>query len=665
MTVKKAARMPRSIGTIAVTVFCVVACASRSDGDDDGLRPLERVGAVSQRLTSTVVHTFSGGPGDGAGAYGPVVLSGSTLYGTTLSGGAAGRGTVFKVNADGTGFALLHSFAGKAGDGADPYESLVLSGSTLYGMTRNGGAADRGTVFKIDTDGAGFALLHSFAGGPGDGAFPSSSLAVSGSTLYGMTRDGGAAHRGTVFKVEMDGTAFALLHSFSGSSSDGAYPFSSVAVSGSTLYGTTTYGGAADLGTVFKMGTDGTGFALLHSFAGAPGDGGTPYASVVVSGSTLYGTTRIGGATGRGTVFKVDTDGTGFALLRSFAGGAGDGAWPYPSVLLSGSTLYGTTYEGGAADHGTVFKMDTNGTGFALLYSFAGRGDGGRPRGSVVLSGSTLYGTTLTNVFKVLLTCMENEYVSNHDCVPCAPGSTRPAGDLATGGDTACAATACAVNEYVSNHACIDCAPGGTRPPGDLATGPDTACANTVVCAANEYVSNHACVPCAPGSTRPAGDPAIGSDTTCADTLCAADEHVESHTCVSCPPGTTRPAGDPATGADTACTGLPADSGAPPGSDAGSSGGNDGGVSSSSSGGASSGGSSSWDASSSSDASADDAFTSSGSAGSADTGDAGGCTVTTPGASHSPAAGISGLGVLVLVGARRRRRSSATGANLE
>ena len=165
---------------------------------------------------------------------------------------------------------------------------------------------------------------------------------------------------------------------------------------GSTLYGTANGGGAFDVGTVFKVNTDGTGFALVHSFAGAPNGGREPYGSLIASGSTLYGTTRLGGASSAGTVFKVNTDGSGFALLHSFAAAAGNGRQPYCRLVLSGSTLYGTTSLDGASTLGTVFKVNTDGTGFALLHTFAGgAADGNRPTGSLVLSGSTLYGMTL------------------------------------------------------------------------------------------------------------------------------------------------------------------------------------------------------------------------------------------------------------------------------
>src|SRR5678816_1838971 len=95
------------------------------------------------------------------------------------------------MNIDGTDCAVLHNFTGGASDGSGPFESLTLSGSKLYGMTPDGGSSDRGTLFSMNTDGTGFSLLHSFTSGNSDGADPFGSLTLSGSTLYGMTQHGG------------------------------------------------------------------------------------------------------------------------------------------------------------------------------------------------------------------------------------------------------------------------------------------------------------------------------------------------------------------------------------------------------------------------------------------------------------------------------------------
>ena len=137
-------------------------------------------------------------------------------------GGDHGRGTIFKIDTSGGSITLLHEFAGGADDGKYPYGSLVLSGTTLYGMTYAGGDSDFGTVFKLETSGGGITLLHEFAGGAADGKWPYGSLVVADSTLYGMTRYGGDSDLGTVFKLPTAGGSFTLLHEFAGGADDGS-----------------------------------------------------------------------------------------------------------------------------------------------------------------------------------------------------------------------------------------------------------------------------------------------------------------------------------------------------------------------------------------------------------------------------------------------------------
>ncbi len=353
--------------------------------------------ALPLRAQVTLLREFAGGADDGKNPYGSLLISGSTMYGMTQLGGSNECGTVFKMQADGSDFTVLHEFDYVAGDGREPMASLILSGSTLYGMTRWGGtsASGYGTVFKINTDGTGFALLHSFAGGTEDGRNPMGSLVQLGSTLFGMTQMGGDDGQGTIFKVETDGSGFALLHEFS--YSDGQQPNGSLALAGSTLYGLAPYGGSENKGTLFKIETDGSGFAVLHHFAGGGANGAIPWGSLALADGMLYGLTQMGGDGNKGTVFKLQANGSGFALLHEFAGGTDDGAGPLGSPTLSGATLCGMTSSGGDGSVGTVFQVQTDGSGYAVLHEFAGGADDGRlPYGDVTLSGSTLFGMTYT-----------------------------------------------------------------------------------------------------------------------------------------------------------------------------------------------------------------------------------------------------------------------------
>jgi uncharacterized repeat protein (TIGR03803 family) len=259
----------------------------------------------SLQASVTILHNFTVGPSDGRRPYGSLTLSGSTLYGMTQIGGSNDTGALFSMNTDGSGFSLLHSFTGGASDGAYPNDSLTLSGSKLYGMTNSGGSYGTGTLFSMNTDGSGYSLLHSFTGGASDGGSPQGSLKLSGSTLYGMTRDGGSNHTGALFSMNTDGTGFSLLHSFTGGASDGASPQGSLTLSGSKLYGMTSAGGSSsNYGALFSMNTDGSGFSLIHSLTGGASDGAYPQGSLTLSGSTLYGMTRDGGTADQGVVFS-------------------------------------------------------------------------------------------------------------------------------------------------------------------------------------------------------------------------------------------------------------------------------------------------------------------------------------------------------------------------
>ena len=358
----------------------------------------------------TTLYDFSNGSG-GAAPYGGLVLSGNTLFGTAANGGLNGAGTVFAVNTNGTGFAVVHSltaFDVATGttntDGANPVDGLVLSGITLYGTAVDGGTNASGTVFKVNTNNTGFAVLHPFTAldaatdtTNSDGAHPYAGLVLSGNTLYGATIDGGTNGNGTVFAVNTNGTGFTVLHTFTAipgfpfTNSDGAKPYGGLVLSGGTLYGTAAYGGTNGAGTIFKVNTNGAGFAVLHSF-NSGSDGSFPQAGLILLSNMLYGTALNGGYGGAGTVFAINTNGTGFTVLHSFFDG-GDGGGPNGGLVLSSNTLYGTASYGAASDDGTVFAVSTGGTNFTVLHTFTGGVDGANPYGNLILSANTLYGT--------------------------------------------------------------------------------------------------------------------------------------------------------------------------------------------------------------------------------------------------------------------------------
>jgi uncharacterized repeat protein (TIGR03803 family) len=320
-----------------------------------------------------------------------------------------------------TKFKVLHTFDGK--DGAAPTGTLVRdSAGNIYGTTSGGGTGGCdgygcGTVFKMTKEGK-EVWLYSFKGA--SQIDPTAGLLRDASgNLYGTTENGGKITKtcggvqgggcGTVFRVDKNGQG-TTLYKFKGTP-DGYFPQALlVKDSAGNLYGTSYLGGVDGIGAVFKLDANGKE-TILHSFAGPPeggGDGAFLYEGVIRdTAGNLYGVTAAGGASGAGTVFKVDSSGSE-TLLYSFSGGS-DGGDPDSVLLLdSQGNLYGTTANGGSSDVcdggcGTVFELSPQSGGNwaeTVVYSFCSLencADGQQPVGGPLVKDSVgnIYGNTI------------------------------------------------------------------------------------------------------------------------------------------------------------------------------------------------------------------------------------------------------------------------------
>jgi len=295
--------------------------------------------------------------------------------------------------------------------GGYPIFGKLIQGTdgALYGTTSYGGSSYYGTVFKLNPDGSGFTVLQNLdfyttGGHPYGGLVQGTDGA-----LYGTTSYGGSSDYGTVFKVNPDGSGFTVIQNLDYDTT-GAYPYGGLLRgTDGALYGTTTEGGSSGAGTVFKLNPDGSGLTVLQNFdydtTGAYSIGGL----VQGTDGALYGTTTSGGSSGVGTVFKLNPDGSGFTVLQNFDYYT-TGAYSYGGLLQGADgALYGTTTEGGSSYYGTVFKLNPDGSGFIVLqnldfyttgaYSQGGlaQGTDGALYGTTSSGGSSYYGT----VFKV------------------------------------------------------------------------------------------------------------------------------------------------------------------------------------------------------------------------------------------------------------------------
>jgi uncharacterized repeat protein (TIGR03803 family) len=379
-----------AVAGLAITLFATLAAP----------RP-----ALAQ--TETVLHNFcaSTNCADGANPGGGMVMDSSgNLYGTTYDGGLSPSedGVVFKLSLT-ESYSTLYIFGAVADDGADPEGQLALDNQgNLYGTTVNGGSNNTslggdGTVFKLSPDGT-ETLLYNFGANATDGIHPRGGVVMDAEgNLYGTTIEGGVYALGTVFRVTPEGVE-TILHSFAQSSTDGGQPFAGLTIDqNGNLYGTTRYGGSADLGTVFEVTAEGS-YSVLHSFAGQPTDGSFATAGLTLDGQgNIYGAAFGGGAHGSGMVFELTPGSNGSwqeTVLFNFPEQMVRCQSPFSNVLLDGEgNLYGTTYSGGAYGYGCIYSISSEGT-LTILHTFGEHPDGSQPFGNVLFSGGDLYGTT-------------------------------------------------------------------------------------------------------------------------------------------------------------------------------------------------------------------------------------------------------------------------------
>ena len=351
---------------------------------------------VAQAQTFTDLFDFDGTGHGCCSTYPGVLAQGrdGNLYGTAISGGANGRGAIYKITQSGT-ITDLHDFNITDGSGPQGGLSLGLDGN-LYGSTNGGGTGSGGTVFKITPAGV-HSVIYNFVSSA-TGGFPRNSpvqgpdgklygtTAIGGAVIYklttagaftklatlglecdgpltvgtdgkfyGITNIGGTSNRGSVFSVTTTGV---LKTVYSFDDPTGALPYGPIMQSADgNFYGTASVGGTLAAGVVYKLTPAGV-YSVLHNFDNSTRANGITPTTGLVQGSDgyLYGVTSGGGASLSGTIFKIKTDSTLFSVIHSFDGA--HGSTPYSQPLLhTNGKIYGLTYQGGAHNDGVLYSL--------------------------------------------------------------------------------------------------------------------------------------------------------------------------------------------------------------------------------------------------------------------------------------------------------------------
>lgn len=324
------------------------------------------------------------------------------LYSTLYNSGTTAKGTLYLMTTEGTP-STVYSFCALAScaDGYYPFGGVTLgSDGNFYGTTQLGGSKGAGSVFKITPTGA-LTTLWNFANGTDDSAPMYTTVLGKDNSMYGISFGQYVGQYGAFFKVSSAG-AFKFLKDFN--YTNGATPNLPTQGTDGNFYGTAQGGGdpTCKCGVVYKATAAGA-ITVLHAFKGYPNDGYRPD-SVLVQGTdgNYYGTTYQGGAHNQGTVFKITPTGV-FTLLHSFYYGGGtsfDAINPEVGLTLgTDGNFYGVGAGGGTKNAGAIFKITPGGTE-SVLYNFCAVActDGFAPATPLVLhTDGKFYGNTNGN----------------------------------------------------------------------------------------------------------------------------------------------------------------------------------------------------------------------------------------------------------------------------
>jgi len=286
----------------------------------------------------------------GGNPTGGVVALDGMLYGTTQTNGKNKSdkltdGTVYRANPSTGQISMVTAFDQSDNTGVIPRAGLTVVGSTLYGQNSTGGGAPtRGTLFRLDPVTGAVKVVFRFIPAFQNGETPQGRFLLHGSYLYGTAYEGGALGLGSVFRFDPANETFLTLAFITGV----GHSRSGLTACGSFLYGTTE-------GSVYKINPD-TGVLTTVATLGTAGD---PYpigmSDLASDGSSVFGTTTRGGAYGHGSVFRIDAETGRLTTLASFTVSNGDA--PMGGLLVDGGYVYGTTRFGGAKGGGTIFRI--------------------------------------------------------------------------------------------------------------------------------------------------------------------------------------------------------------------------------------------------------------------------------------------------------------------
>jgi len=370
------------------TVYCQIQIWGTSPaGGEDAIGSVYSI--VDNEIEYTLNSTFNNSEEGATPKSSLVFTEDGVIYGISADGGANNAGTIFRYS-NGE-FEVLHHLEIET-DGTNASADLIqVDSETFIGATFNGGESGGGVLFQFSLTNGFTDLFHFDASDSGSN--PTGGLVYDDGNIYGACSNGGLFGFGCIWRFT--GLNLNILHNFLGGDA-GSYPRSGVMLAeNGELYGSTQFGGENSQGTIFKIETDGSGFETLYNLNSSTSDGRYPLGKLVESSpGTFLGTCSEGGSSGSGTVFSITENGE-YSSLKSLQSSV-DGGFPKSglSQVLDGK-FYGVTEFGGSNGFGTVFSVDESGN-YTVLHNFDYTSDGANPQSSLTSNGSLLAGVTAT-----------------------------------------------------------------------------------------------------------------------------------------------------------------------------------------------------------------------------------------------------------------------------
>lgn len=349
---------------------------------------------MDEQGNTSLLHSFRLGPQFPTVNNGFTASSDGKLYALTGRGGRDNNGTIIRYNTEEDTLETVHGM--KEGNIIPvPAKYLEHASNGLYYGVSYDGSNTNGNIFSYDANTGEITILHAFQRNDNNGMRPNAApLIVNDTVLYGTTTDGGVHNQGVLFRYDITNNIFYKLTDFNGSALGERPEGQLTLASDGYLYGTTSFGGINNDGTIFRHNLTNAETEKVADFD-KDVSGEHPVSKLVEVNGYLIGTCENGGVNEKGTIFSYNLSAEELHPLLSFSTPEGP-AHPRSRVTKgAGNTFYFVSTKGGTHNNGVLAKYDLSTGDLTSLHDFGDHEDGRRPQSKLHIDEEgVIYGMT-------------------------------------------------------------------------------------------------------------------------------------------------------------------------------------------------------------------------------------------------------------------------------